>query len=111
MEIAVITKYCFIFANLKTRYTILIIHLLLYPIAYFIVSIYNYSPSPMEISKAIEQILDITTQFFISLVVLTLIPIIGLLVGLLKNDKEVKIGFLISTINAIIIFLLFFIIK
>ncbi|HEX7413960.1 MAG TPA: hypothetical protein VF411_07925 [Bacteroidia bacterium] len=96
---------------MKTRYTLLIIHLLLYPITYFIIWIYNYSPSPMEVSEAFEQILDITTLFFTSLVVLTVIPIIGFLLGLFMQDKEVKIGSLIATINAIIIFLLFFTIK
>jgi hypothetical protein len=90
---------------MKTRYYIIIGHILLYPIVYFTFLLCYHNPSPVSLDEGLELIVLLYFQFGISLIVLAIIPLIGFLIGLILKKRELKIGFLVSIINAIAIFI------
>jgi hypothetical protein len=95
---------------MKTRYIIVIGHLLLYPVTYFILILYNSNPTNVDysdgITDALATMVESIIQLYIALAILTTIPIIGCLIGLGLKREELKYGFFISTLNSIIIALL-----
>jgi len=92
---------------MKTRYIIVIGHLLLYPIMYFILILYNSNPSNVDysdgISDALAAIVETAIQLYIALAILTAFPIIGCLISLSLKKEELKYGFFISALNSIVI--------
>ncbi|HKC67618.1 MAG TPA: hypothetical protein VKG26_05270 [Bacteroidia bacterium] len=80
---------------MKLRYKIVIVHLLLYPIFYFMfLSIIPFIPFAKHPSEGIIVFCSIV-QVFIALV--------GFLFGLAKKNNEIKYGFFIAALNAVVV--------
>jgi signal transduction histidine kinase len=87
---------------MKSRYIIVFLHLLLYLIAYgcLVMKMPNGRGGVYQI---MGKMMFAWMFISISLTVLTLIPVLGLIVSVYAGKKELKIGFSISAIMALVI--------
>ena len=91
---------------MKLRYKIVIVHLLLYLAIYLTLIIYYNNAPAISWSEFPEKIIEIIKQLIFILLAQTCIPVIGVLFGFVKKNKEIKDGFFIATINAVVVNLL-----
>ena len=88
---------------MRTKYLIIISHLLLLGVLYFFLYLYYKNHPVIHWRDFPQAAVNVILEVILILLSMTILPLFGVLMGLILKNKEIKSGFLIAALNSVVI--------